>query len=338
MTASIDNTVNISMDSFKWDYDIRLAGSYDKTELEKAAASVPGLKDMEIWQGSSGFFSTKEGMDTTAYQVKIAPPGAKLADLPGLDKADDAIMLNKALADEEKWISKGSTVLLQAGSAKATVRVLQIIDEVPAIPSIYISSGTYARLFGPAPRQMLMATANTKDMLGQRAITRDIEAKFSAAGIVIAENWNIHVLRKAFTDHLKVIITLLSVIAALAVAVGGLGIGSAIGINVSERRHETGVLRAIGAAPRRIYFLILAEVMLMGLAGWLAGALLSIPVSMLTGNYFGQIFLHTNLDNVLSLPGSAIWLGISLAVAFISGFLPARNAAQAPLKEMLAYE
>jgi putative ABC transport system permease protein len=123
-----------------------------------------------------------------------------------------------------------------------------------------------------------------------------------------------------------------------AVAVGGLGISSTIGINISERRYETGVLRAIGADREKIYILILSEVLIMGLAGWLAGTILSYPVSVLVGNYFGLIFLHTDLINVLSVPGSVVWLMISLSAALVSGYIPARKAAGAPLREMLSYE
>jgi ABC-type antimicrobial peptide transport system permease subunit len=172
----------------------------------------------------------------------------------------------------------------------------------------------------------------------QRAITKDIETQFRAAGVNLSDNWNVNALRKAFIDHLKVIITFLAVVALFAVAVGGLGISSTIGINISERRYETGVLRAIGADSGRIYVLILSEVLIMGFAGWLAGTVLSYPVSVLVGNYFCRIFLHTDLINALSVPGSAAWLMISLSAALVSGYIPARKAAMAPLREMLSYE
>lgn len=338
MTASINNTVNASMDAFKWDYDIRLNGNYDNARLTAAAQSVKGLKNAEIWQGSAGFFRMPDGMDSPVYQIKVAPKGTVMVSLPGLDTTENAVIINKAVADEEKWLTAGSAVTLVAGKAAAEVKILEVVNEVPAIPCIYMSEASYSRLFGPAPRQMMMATASTRDYMQLRAITKDIEAKFAAAGVELSENWNIYVLRKAFVDHLNIIVTFLSVIAMLAVAVGGLGIGSAIGINVTERRHETGVQRAIGATPRKITTLILAEVLLMGLGGWLLGAVLSWPVSILVGNYFGEIFLHTGLNNILSLPGALLWLAISLAVALVSGFIPAKKAAQSPLREMLAYE
>lgn len=338
ITASIDSTVEASIGTFRWDYDIRLAANYDKESLRQALAGVGELDRAEIWQGSAGFFRTGEGAGSTAYTIKIAPEGSQLIRLPGLDTAGDAIIVNKALADEEKWLTGLNTVPLEAGGTTAEVKILRVVDEVPAIPAIYITQSAYERLFGSAPRQMLMAVARTRDVLKQRTITKEIEAKFAAAGVTIAESWNIHALRKAFVDHLKVIVTFLSTFAALAVAVGGLGIGSAVGINVSERRRETGVLRAIGATPRAAYALILAEVLIMGLAGWLAGAMISYPASVLVGNYFGQIFLHTNLVNVMSVPGTAIWLVISMAVSLLAGYLPARSASRAPLRELLAYE
>lgn len=338
ITASIGKTVDTSIAAFKWDYDVRLAGVYDRALIDKAAANVPGLSRWEIWQGSSGFFEMPSGVDTSAYQIKIAPEGTCMLSLPGLESGGNAIVINTALADAEKWISPGTPVTLEAGGKRAGIIVRGVINEVPAIPAVYVSADAYAKLFGAAPMQVLMASSASRDYMAQRAVTKGIETGFAATGIKLAENWNIYVLRKAFVDHLNVIVGFLSVMALLAVAVGGLGIGSAIGINVSERRHETGVLRAMGATPRRIYALVLVEVLLMGLTGWLLGTASSWPISVFVGNYFGQIFLHTDLANTLSLPGSVAWLGVSLAVALLSGYLPARMAARSPLRDMLAYE
>lgn len=337
ITASLDLTADASMDVLKWDYDIRLAGHYDSGLLEKTAGSISGLEKAEVWQGASGFFRGKDGSVSQNYAVKIVPPDSALSNLPELSSGS-GVIINQGVADAEKWMALQRKVSLTIGGRQADVTVAGIVTEVPPMPVVYIPLGTFEALFGNAPNQMIFARANTRDAMLQRNITKGIESKFRAAGVNLSDNWNVNALRKAFIDHLKVIISFLSVVALFAVAVGGLGISSTIGINISERRHETGVLRAIGADTRRIYTLILMEVMMMGVAGWLAGMVLSYPVSVMVGNYFGRIFLHSDLINVISVPGSAVWLMISLSAALVSGYIPARKAANAPLREMLSYE
>jgi putative ABC transport system permease protein len=337
MTASIDRTADASMDILKWDYDIRLAGIYDAGMLEELAGSIDNLEKAEVWQGATGFFSDEAGNISQNYTIKIVPPNSTLSNLP-VFSSNNGIIINQGVADDENWMPVNGEVTLQVGAKQAAVTISEIVIEVPPMPTVYMSSGTFDTLFGNAPKQMIFARANTRDATLQRNITKDMESKFRAAGVNLSDNWNINVLRKAFIDHLKVIISFLSVIALFAVVVGGLGISSTIGINISERRHETGVLRAIGADAKRIYSLILSEVLIMGFAGWLIGTVLSYPVSTIVGNYFGQIFLHSDLRNILSISGSAVWLVISLTVALVSGYIPARKAAYAPLRDMLSYE
>ena len=152
---------------------------------------------------------------------------------------------------------------------------------------------------------------------------------------VIAE---IIALPMALAEHLKIIINFLSVISVLAIIVGGMSMASIIGISISERKREMGIFRAIGASDEKISKMITMEVALEGLLSWIVGCVLAYPISIVTGNFFGQIFLHSNLQNVLSLNGMMIWFGLSLLVAVTAGLLPGRSICKESLREMLAYE
>ena len=111
-----------------------------------------------------------------------------------------------------------------------------------------------------------------------------------------------------------------------------------IGINVSERKRELGLLRAIGVNNSQIVTMVFIEVLLMGALSWIIGAVLSYPLSVVIGNYFGQIFLYSNLQNVISISGVFKWGIIAITASLISGFIPAQKVAKAPLMDMLNYE
>src|SRR5262249_2287820 len=82
---------------------------------------------------------------------------------------------------------------------------------------------------------------------------------------------------------------LMVLLAAAALAASVLGLVSTTPATVRERRAELALLRAIGAAPRQLTTLLLAETLLVSLAGgalgWLLGSLAALAIR---GGAFGQ--------------------------------------------------
>lgn len=343
IVASIDKTVDVNMNAFRWDYNIRLARVYPEDKLKKVLQSINGLKQYEIWQADTALLKKEDGVDSAYYQIKVIPENTRMINLSAIEEralksGDGAIIITNGLVGEEKWIRSGMTIPLEVRGRSAKVVIAGIVNEVPPMTIIYMGRKAYARFFGEGIKQTITASATTRDKAEQQRISKDIEARFKAAGIEIADNWNIYLLRKAFVDHLRVIVTFLSVIAMLAVIVGGLSIASAVGINISERKREIGVLRAVGVNGHQIVGMVGLEVFLMGVAGWLVGLAVSYPISIGVGNYFGQIFLEANLENAISVSGAVTWLTLSVIASLIAGFIPAWTVAKAPLREMLGYE
>lgn len=341
--ASIDKTVDASAKDFRWDYNITLACNYPDERLKEVLGKIDGLEKYEIWKGNSMLLMENCSTNSVNCPVRIIPDNSNMVNLPVMDKLDntdggDAVIVNNGLVKDEKWIRPGMTLKVKINGKTADVLISGIVNEAPALPTVYMKINTYEKLFGGKSGQMVLASANTRDVNEQRKITRDIEAKFKSAGIELAENWNIYVLRKAFADHLLLIMTFLAAISMLAIIVGGLSIGSAIGINIAERKREMGVLRAVGVKRYQSVSMVLTEVLIMGILSWVIGIILSYPVSKWVGNYFGEIFLGTGLQNSLSLSGAVLWLIISVTVSMVAGLLPAWKTASSPLREMLEYE
>jgi len=343
LVASINKTVDKTFTNFHWDYDISLAGTYPESKIDNILKNINGLNSFEIWKGNTVSIKKNDNTDSDYFNIKIIPENSKMIN-PSVtnnlydNETGNAIVVNNGLLKEEKWIKTGMTIKTTINGKTCDMLVVGTVNEVPAIPYVYMSNKTFENLFGGISSQIIMASANTRDLMGQRKITKSIEKDFKAAGVELSENWNIYVLRKSFVDHLFVIVTFLKAISILAVLVGGLSIGSAIGINISERKRELGVLRAMGVKRNQMVVMVLFEVLLMGIAGWLIGAVLSYPITMIVGNYFGQIFLQANLQNAVSITGLVQWFIISITVSIATGFVPAWKASWEPLREMLSYE
>ncbi|MGC4028477.1 MAG: ABC transporter permease [Steroidobacteraceae bacterium] len=117
----------------------------------------------------------------------------------------------------------------------------------------------------------------------------------------------------------------LMIIAAFVVLAGLLGMLTAILTSLNERRREMAILRSVGARPRHVFGLLVAEAGLLAVAGILAGialtfGLLAIAQPLLERRY--GIFLQFG-----GLDGSDLAILASIvAAALLMGLLPAWRA------------
>lgn len=122
-----------------------------------------------------------------------------------------------------------------------------------------------------------------------------------------------------------------SILALIALLVGGVGIYNILTITVSERTREIGIRMAIGARRREIHRYFLCEALVISLVGGLLGILLG---------SLGPLLIHTifKFPMPISLASVAVALLVSVLVGSIFGVLPASKAAALDPVEALRYE
>jgi putative ABC transport system permease protein len=129
----------------------------------------------------------------------------------------------------------------------------------------------------------------------------------------------------------------LAAVAAISLVVGGIGIMNIMFVSVSERTHEIGLRKAIGATDGDIMLQFLLEAIALtsvgGLVGILLGSLFSFFASLILTKVIGSGWVFT-----VSL--NAIFLGLSVSafVGLLFGLLPAKQASQKSPMEALRYE
>ncbi|MNG03107.1 Macrolide export ATP-binding/permease protein MacB [compost metagenome] len=123
----------------------------------------------------------------------------------------------------------------------------------------------------------------------------------------------------------RILATLTLGIAALggiSLLVGAVGILTIMTTTVGERTAEIGLLRAVGAAPRQVLALFLAEATLLSVLGGLLGLLAVGGLLVLLH------WLVPGLPLSLSPPLVLLALLLSLLVGIGAGLAPARRAAR----------
>lgn len=120
---------------------------------------------------------------------------------------------------------------------------------------------------------------------------------------------------------LSILNQLVITMAVISLLVGGIGIMNIMLVSVSERTHEIGIRKAIGATNRQIRNQFMAEAVTLSLVGGVIGIILSFLTSFI-------IRVSTNLHPVIAWPVVAAAVLVAVVVGVVFGTVPAVKAAR----------
>ncbi len=124
-------------------------------------------------------------------------------------------------------------------------------------------------------------------------------------------------------------------IAGISLVVGGIGIMNIMLTTVTERTHEIGLRKAIGAKRSDILVQFLVELMVLSLAGGVLGVALGWGASRLMGSVQ---FSGSTITPVVGLDSVLLASLFSIAVGLFFGIYPATRAARLQPVDALRYE
>ena len=138
-------------------------------------------------------------------------------------------------------------------------------------------------------------------------------------------------LADAAAEQGQVMTTLLTIVAGVALLVGGIGIMNIMLVSVTERTREIGVRMAVGATEEDVRRQFLLEAVVLGLIGGTVGIAFGIASSYTVSDL---------LEWPILIPPYAVAAStlFAIAIALFFGFYPARKASQLNPIEALRYE
>jgi putative ABC transport system permease protein len=209
----------------------------------------------------------------------------------------------------------------------------EITSESILVPFSMIKSFTGSEYF----RTFYVQAARAEDVPGvTKAVAGMLQSRHRPGAKYSVQNLNsileaVRVISIALT-------VLLLLMAFIALTISGIGIMNIMLVTVTERTHEIGIRKAVGASRDTILHQFLMEALLISVAGGLLGIAIAVTITAVISyslTYFPEVGdLHISISWI----SVVIALVVSCSTGLIFGYLPANRAAQLQPTESLRYE
>ncbi len=308
-------------------------------EFGQKLDQIPGIRS---WTGLSYAPALAKGAGLQV--LAIDPATYPLVSGLGFDAGNDstyaelnngrAAIANKIFATTFGY-KVGDSVPLQTPAGMRNYLIVGLgTDYLGAkINTLYISKANMALDFGRADDIMVMANLEPgADTAMVKARIENLLQSYPQLTLYWGADWvadQAQYLDQLFTAYYVIFIALM--------IPSVLGLINTLAINVLERTREIGVLRAIGATRGQIRKLIVAESLLLGMAGTVLGLLSGLALGYGLTNVLGNLF-SSNIVYNFPLVGIVFAVVLAMLMALLASMLPARQAARVKIVQALQYE
>jgi putative ABC transport system permease protein len=336
--ASMVNTLDRMFAARKFDLSVFFANPYEFQKIQKAISNTAGVARAEGW------FASEASLGERRFNILALPPDTQLMEFEIIQgrkltpEDTDAIVINNALAGREPKMRVGETVVLRIGPEESTWRVVGVAREAFSPGAIGYIPISFIEQRQPGMVNSLRLALDNTDPDSISAVKAELDRNLEKEGVRARGSSTKAETRFGFDQHMVMIYVFLIVMSAIVGGVGGLGLMTTMSLNVLERRREMGVMRALGATPRIVWLMIVAEGVVIGVLSWTIAALLAWPISKAIGDFLVKVMFRSGLDFTFEPVGLVIWMIVSIGLSAVASFLPAWRASRITVREALAYE
>ena len=288
------------------------------TKLSRTRATVVGYNQRPLILGA---------VDETVFDL------VKTDDISG-NRNDflkkDAIGILKQTAEREELFVGDEVVLTIPEEGERTFTVAYIFDwttQPPAEFFVLLENNTF----------FADESLDTELYFNVNKKTPEVEEKINA---IIEEYPGVEVrdedgLVEEANNQIQLLLNVIYGFLSISIFVALFGITNTLSLSVYERTREIGLMRAIGTYRKQIRRMIFIESSIIAIFGAALGTGLGI--------FFAWSLIQTLADEgftvfAVSIPQTALWIGISIIAGVIAAILPAIRASRQNILEAISYE
>ena len=334
----------------------------DKPHLTMVAGMPLSSRSSDSLEGMQGRFFSSDEAHEAVLQKSFA------AELVGQKPGQPSDEINvaevaKPLLGKQIVMRYAERSVSGAGQDSASYSVIShelplTIVGVTDLDPDSLHGGARARLFIPETLLESLHAMQAYDFhdssrsTSTQPIYGTVVARLSSAGKVEAAEQAIKKLgfntfsildaTKSMRRFFAILDLFLGIFGSLALTVASIGIVNTLVMAILERRHEIGIMKAIGASDQDVRGLFFAEAGAMGIFGGIFGVVLGWIIGRVI-NFGTNVYLHRQ-----GFPPEHIWavpwwlvgfsVGFAFVVSLISGIYPAARAAKLDPVQALRYE
>lgn len=343
LRTSVIGATDLMFEAQHFDFSLRLADPQDPVRVDSVVRSVQVVRAVEAWAGARAIVDHGDGVRGNAFPI-VAPPAATRLLAPHPDSGrwlaagdDRVIVVNRALVRAEPSLALGGRVRLLIDGSATEWTVVGVAESGPTATAFAPREALDALRGRPAATSVVVASAYESESATIDLILR-LRSALGDAGMPVSSSQLIAEGRRVIEDHLLLVVDFLASVGWLMLLVGGLALGSTMGLSVLERTREIGVLRAIGAGHGQIVSLVQVEGLTIALLSWGVAIPLSVPISAALASAFARIMLRVPVRYVPELYGVVAWLALVLVVSVVACAWPALRALRVPVAGALGWE
>lgn len=336
--------------------------------FNKTLFGAAGQVDLSVTSQSGGNFDPSIADKVTSVNgVAVATPSLRRSVGMPNDSAISAVtivgisprtapMVHTFNVQSGRLLNEGDTGEVVIGADTAGTLGLHAGSSL-TIPTVggtqsYTVIGLLANASNPSAPEVYMPLSDAQLALGAGNEINTVEARFDSG----ADRTTVEaaVRRKLGSDYvvgglsnessllasIQTANYLFTFFGLFALIMGGFIILNTFGTLVAERRHDIGMLRAIGASRRTILSVFLMQSLMQGVLGTVAGVVTGFLLTLLALQFYNPVIhyvLHINatISPTYTLGTWVEAIGLGVGITVLSAFLPARQAARVTPLEAL---
>jgi putative ABC transport system permease protein len=351
LLAAWRSTVRDSAAARHYQFELYLDHDASIDSVQHVLTALRAVRTVEPWASAHASIPTADAIALTrsypdgahgGFSLRAAPPRTSLFThemLSGrwLTTSDTLGVVLNSLAHRTTFAGArvGDWIAIRSEDRVLNVQLIGIVRELLTAGAAYVVPARFEAVTQSQGQSRVYRIALTVPRATQEGVSA-VTSALTTAGLKVGGAVTEARLSAAQGGHVYILVFALGFIASIMVVVGLLGLSSSLGVSVTERTREFGIMRAIGAPAATIRWMVVAEAVCTALVSWVVAIVAASPLSRIVGRVLDSTG-NQELQVHLSAGGVSLWLAVLMIGAVSVSLWPAIHASRLLIRQSLSF-